>query len=141
MSETKLWTWLHPYLPKGAYTRIETGETGPGTPDVFYQIGPGAAGWFELKFSNSLSIPFPNAEKGLRKSQRVWIPRNVKAGGIIHIVAQVGGSILFVPGTYAQRFNGVSYDKLKEWSRLQLNYHAPVTKEKLREIKALMRGN
>lgn len=139
MSETALWTWLKPYLPRGQYTRIENAEAGPGTPDVYYRIAT-ASGWIELKEADhpNSPIPFPNDKKGLRKTQKRWISDNVALGGIVWIVARVGHEILWIHGTYALSFNGSTIQRLRSWATLIIDTTDPAAN--YRKIRRLLEG-
>ena len=138
MSETNLWKWLHPLCPRGHYTRIETGETGPGTPDVNYRI-QAAEGWMELKDSKHPNSDTPFTEKtGLWRSQKIWIEQHVLYGAIVWIVARVGEYTYFVPGTNYAVFNGASKKRLKHMSCLILPRTVPSTA--IRTIKLLLEG-
>lgn len=119
MAETQLWEWLKPLCPQGHYTRVENGEAGPGTPDVYYRL-PMTSGWIELKDARhpKSKIPFPNEKVGLHLSQRIWIREEVTLGGLVWIVARVGKEILWISGTYHDKFNGASIQSLRRMSRL-----------------------
>jgi len=126
MSETNLWKWLHPYCPQGHYTRVENGETGPGTPDVNYRIAK-VEGWLELKDAQhpNAEVPFKDERTGLHKSQKTWIREHVKYGGLVHIVARVGDRIYFIPGKFGDSFNGAPLHRLKFFSVLILEQSDP----------------
>lgn len=137
MSETRLWTWLKPYLPRGQYTRVETGETGPGTPDVHYRLNTND-GWIELKDSRhpNADVPFKNEDDGLHKSQKVWIRGYVVFDGIVWIAARVGKEIFWVPGKNAEVFNGASLRRLRAISA----HVTDSSKPDVRKIKQLLQG-
>lgn len=138
MSETNLWDWLKPYLPKGKYDRVESGDTAPGIPDVHYRLTD-HEGWFELKESRNPTATTPFTDRhGVRKSQKIWISEYVALGGTCHIVAQVGGEILFIPGKFAYSVNGATLRRLKFFSVLVLSRDDPGAG--LRKLKSLMVG-
>ena len=120
MAETQLWEWLKPFCPRGHYTRIENGEAGPGTPDVYYRL-PTNSGFIELKDARhpKAKIPFPNERVGLHLSQRIWIREEVALGGVVWIVPRIGKEILFIPGFWGGKFNGMPLVPLRELASLQ----------------------
>lgn len=139
MSEKTLWKWLKPYMPRGKYDRIETGDTAPGTPDVHYRIQT-AGGWIELKdCPREKDNPFPNDKKGLHKSQKDWISDYVLLGGIAWIVARVGDKIYWVHGTYARSFNRSRLSRIRAWSSLIIDTKSP--QDSYRKIKRLLEGD
>lgn len=136
MAEKNLWTWLRPYCPLGHYVRIENGEIGPGTPDVSFCVN-GTEGWMELKDARSqtASIPFPNENVGLHKSQIRWIKDRLAAGGNVWIVARVGKLILFIPGKYYAAFNGAELRRLRFFAKLEIEMQDPApTLKKLKQL-------
>lgn len=140
MAEKALWKWLKLYCPKGKYTRVENGEAGPGTPDVYYRLRANS-GWIEMKDArhpNSL-IPFRNEDVGLHKSQRDWIQEEVTLGGLVWIVARVGKQILFVHGKYCQAFNGARMTRLLRFSALTIDQNNPGPS--VRRLKQLLEGD
>lgn len=125
MNEANLWDWLRDVvLPLGQYSRIESPDTAPGFPDVFFQVHDAQApqhvphigcGTIELKATDrSLRVPFPDEEKGLHKSQLRWIKANVAEGGIVWIIAETPGVIYIVHGKDAANFNGATHEDLIE---------------------------
>jgi hypothetical protein len=114
VSEANLWEWLRDVaLPLGQYSRIETGDTSPGFPDVHCQLGPGLSPTIELKFSRSPSAFTPfTASTGMRKSQIKWIRENVRQGGVSWIIAEVTPSIFIIGGHLVDQINGASQEKL-----------------------------
>ncbi len=131
MKESTLWEWLRDVaLPLGHYSRIESPDTAPGFPDVFFCVGqsprrtagppvPGKAGvgTIELKATDrSMRVPFPDEEKGLHKSQLRWIRDDVSAGGVVWIIAETPGIIYIIHGKDAAKFNGASHEDLLEMS-------------------------
>lgn len=114
MAETQLWEWLRPFCPQGKYDRVESPDTSPGIPDVYYRLLGSRAGWIELKDARhpNSKIPFPNEKVGLHLSQKIWIREEVSHGGLVWICARIGKGILFVHGSHADRFNGASIEKL-----------------------------
>lgn len=129
MSEKTLWSYLHGIVPAGRYTRIETGETGPGVPDVYYRLQARVNGWIELKDSRSpnAEIPFKDVDDGLHVTQLEWIRDEVKMGGIVTIVARVGKFVYWIPGYKAARFNG--NPNLKLISQIVLNGRGITSKD------------
>lgn len=131
MNEASLWEWLRDIaLPLGHYSRIESPETAPGFPDVFFCVGqssrktagppiPGKAGMgtIELKATDrSMRVPFPDEEKGLHTSQLRWIKDDVAAGGVVWVIAETPGIIYIIHGKDAAKFNGASHEDLLEMS-------------------------
>jgi hypothetical protein len=108
VSEKTLWGYLRGLVPIGKYTRIETGETGPGVPDVYYRLQAKKNGWMELKDSRTpnAEIPFKTEDDGLHTTQLDWIRDEVRMGGTVWIVARAGTLVYWVPGRLAPRFNG-----------------------------------
>jgi len=137
MSEQNLWSWLRLYLPEGEYSRIESGDTSAGIPDVYYQVSPQTSGFLELKFSHrpNSPVPFKDYEDGIRFSQEIWISRNVQRGAHVLIVAQVGERVLFIPGEHVKEFNGSSMNQLENLACLRL-YKKKMGRDK---VKALWR--
>ena len=114
MSEENLWTWLGGVLPLGHYSRIES-DTSPGFPDVYAKPDWGSQCTIELKHSRGTAkIPFKNEDDGLHKSQRIWIRDELRAGGKVWIFAQVGTSVLLIPGAKYSKFNGSTQQELWE---------------------------
>lgn len=134
MRETKLWEWLKPRLPEGQYSRIESGDTAPGFPDVYYRLR-GGTGTIELKVSQNpkAEVPFRNEDDGLHKSQIRWIQANIRLKGTVWIVARIGDDILFIPGRYCQVFNGAKAKYLYAISSLVLT----MGKVKLKDLRIL----
>ena len=117
MKESNLWDWLREVvLPLGHYSRIESPDTAPGFPDVQFQVGEGC-GTIELKANHRpAKIPFPDEEKGLHTSQRVWIRENLSHGGIVWIIAETPGVIYIIHGKDADKFNGATHEELIDMS-------------------------
>jgi hypothetical protein len=140
MSEKNLWKWLKPYCPLGRYTRVENPDAGPGTPDVNYRISK-AEGWIELKDARSKkpTIPFPNEDVGLHRTQLNWIKDQVLFNGIVWVVARVSDQIFWVPGKYADSFNGGTMRRLRGLSALVIDSKAPHLS--VRRIKELLEGS
>lgn len=114
MSEANLWEWLRDVaLPLGQYSRIETGDTSPGFPDVHCQLGPGISPTLELKFSqrNTEVIPF-TPKRGMRKSQLRWIRDNIRNGGVVWVIAEARPDIYIISGHLAEHINGADRAKL-----------------------------
>jgi len=127
MSESSLWEWLRDVaLPLGSYSRIETGGTSPGFPDVHCQIHEVPSFTIELKFSHTPESPIPFTSKsGMRRSQKVWIRENLRAGGTVWIIAEVTPHIYIFEGHLADQINGASQDKLSSMSRETIFKDAP----------------
>lgn len=82
------------------YSRIESLETSPGFPDVHYTL-KGRSGTLELKCQPKPSGPHPfSGERGLRKTQKLWIRDELAAGGRVLLVLQAFQRIYFVPGSF-----------------------------------------
>lgn len=116
MSEANLWEWLRDVaLPLGQYSRIESGDTAPGFPDVHCQLGPGISPTLELKFARhpDREIPFSKVS-GMRRSQIIWIRENMRSGGVVWIIAEVTPEIFIIGGQYAGIINGSTIDQLHE---------------------------
>ena len=117
MNESNLWEWLRDVvLPYGHYSRIESPDTAPGFPDVHFQVTKNkisTSGTLELKATDrALRVPFPNEEKGLHTSQLKWIRNNLRADGIVWIIAETPGVIYLLHGGYAPQFNGATHENL-----------------------------
>ena len=118
MSEKTLWAFLQSCIPNGHYSRIESGDTAPGFPDVHFQLARGS-GTIELKDAQHPARipPFKDADDGLHISQLSWIKLNLSFGGRMWIVARVGGRIYWIPGHQAPHFNGCrDLAKLASWA-------------------------
>lgn len=135
MSETNLWKWLRPYCPQGRYTRVENPDAGPGTPDVNYRI-TGAEGWIELKHARGKqpTVPFPNEDKGLHKSQLNWIRDQVTFSGIVWVVARVGDEIFWIHGERARAFNRATLKRLRFLSTYVLDMKGKVHVGKIKRM-------
>lgn len=107
-TEANLWSWLRDVvLPLGQYSRIESGDTAPGIPDVHYQIDEHSHGWIELKHCRRSTDHFPFTKKrGIRRSQLKWIKEAVRRGAVVWIVAQVGKKVYVIPGEKVHEING-----------------------------------
>lgn len=122
MNESTLWEWLRDVaLPIGNYDRIEAPDTAPGHPDVRYTIKSDnpfyddcISGTIELKYSSAQAVPFPDEDKGLHKSQRTWMRREVRHCGKVWIIAEVLESIYVIPGKYFDQFNGATRQQLED---------------------------
>ncbi len=132
MNESNLWEWLRDVaLPKGHYSRIESGNTAPGFPDVHYQIKERLlqmdyTGTIELKYQGrKLKVPFTDDKKGLRASQRRWIQKNVEHGGSVWIIAEAPPDIFVIHGSDADEFNGSTRENLHKISLAILNRQDP----------------
>ena len=116
MNEHNTWEWLRDVaLPNGHYSRIESPDTAPGFPDVHYQIGYGCCGTIELKCNRrNARVPFPDAEKGMHRSQLRWIRHNLEEWGIVWIIAEISDRILIINGSEAEQINGADRLALME---------------------------
>jgi hypothetical protein len=140
MAETNLWKWLKPYCPQGRYSRIESLDTAPGHPDVSYRIRE-ASGTIELKDARSKrpTIPFPDEDKGLHRSQINWIRDEIFFGGLVWIVARVGPEIFWLHGKHYSIFNGATLVRLRRFSSLVMDQSDPA--KSVRKIKQLLEGD
>ncbi|WP_455363552.1 hypothetical protein [[Eubacterium] cellulosolvens] len=114
MSEANLWEWLRDVvLPLGQYSRIESGDTSPGFPDVHAQLGPGISVTIELKYSRRARelVPF-TSRRGMRRSQLRWIKDNLRNGGTVWVIAEAKPEIFVIHGRLAQEINGADRAKL-----------------------------
>jgi hypothetical protein len=136
VAEVQLWKWLRPWLPRGRYSRIESPDTAPGFPDVNYRIAK-AEGNIELKDARSKNptIPFPNEDKGLHRSQLNWISDQVFFNGIVWVVARVGPQVFWVSGIHAGAFNGATMKRLKF-----LASYVHEDKPDVRKLKRMLEG-
>lgn len=136
MAEVQLWKTLKPWLPQGHYSRVESPDTSPGIPDVNYRI-MSAEGWIELKDTRTRTptVPFPNEDKGLRRSQLIWIPEHVSFGAIVWIAARVHEDIYWIPGKYAGAFNGATMKRLGA-----LAHYVQGSKGDVRKLKRMLEG-
>lgn len=145
MNEANLWDWLRDVsLPLGQYSRIESPDTAPGFPDVFFQVHDHqdpthvphiGCGTLELKATDRASrVPFPDEEKGLHKSQLRWIKANVKEGGIVWIIAETPGVIYIVHGKDAAKFNGATHEDLIEMAWETMSRSDPIQAARLLDI-------
>jgi hypothetical protein len=143
VKESNLWEWLRDVaLPLGQYSRIESPDTAPGFPDVFFQVSDEVprlnnigCGTIELKATDrSLRVPFPDEEKGLHKTQLRWIRDNVAAGGIVWIIAETPGVIYIVHGKDAAKFNGATHEDLIEMAWETMSRSDPKQAARLLDI-------
>ena len=114
MSEANLWEWLRDVaLPLGQYSRIETGDTSPGFPDVHCQLSAGVSPTLELKFAKRAGahIPFTK-QHGMRRSQIKWIRENIREGGVVWIIAEVTPHVHIIHGSCANKINGATEKEL-----------------------------
>lgn len=114
MNEASTWEWLRDVaLPLGQYSRIESPNTAPGFPDVYYQIEMHASGTIELKCNRrNDKIPFRDEKKGMRASQLRWIEANVARWGNVWVIAEVKHCIYVIHGTEAAGINGSTNEQL-----------------------------
>jgi len=117
--EHGLWDFLRARMPVGAhYSRIESLETAPGFPDVHLTYKSNSWGW-ELKCVEWPTGDFPFAnDKGLRKSQQIWIADEIAAGGKVLIVAQARTKIYFIHGMYWKILDQLRESTLKNYALL-----------------------
>ena len=120
-SEGSLWSWLRARLPRGHVSRIES-DTSAGIPDVYFRNRSGPV-WLELKFLRKKKLPF--GEDGLRPGQIRWILDEVMEGGTVYIVADVRGTVFFIPGSHAAEFNDFSILMMEHWSVLTTRKRVP----------------
>jgi len=137
--ESSLWKWLRDLAPRGHFCRVETGDTDPGHPDVYYRINPTHSGFIELKscLRNS-RVPFPDEDSGLHRSQRIWIERELSFGGTIWILARVHNYILWIYGSHYDEFNGATTKELIALSSLHFNRNSET--KPTDKISKLLRG-
>ncbi len=140
MNEASLWEWLRDIaLPVGHYSRIESGNTAPGFPDVDYQIGQDLTGKIELKYQGrNLKVPFTDSKKGLRESQLRWIKTNLKFWGTIWIIAEAVPDIFVIHGSEADEFNGSTRENLQKISVAILDRAHP--EKAAEELKRILMG-
>ena len=113
-TEANLWKWLRDVaLPLGQYSRIESGDTSPGFPDVHCQLGPGVSLTIELKCARRSDdrIPFTK-KRGMRRSQIKWIRENIRNGGTVWIIAEVFPDVFIIEGQYVDQINGKTRTQL-----------------------------
>jgi hypothetical protein len=132
-TEANLWDWLRDVvLPLGQYSRIESGDTAPGFPDVDCQLGSGISFKMELKCAKQPDARIPFTKKtGMRRSQLKWIRENLKYGGAIWVVAQVGKEVFIFPGHVADHINGATTDHLRSMAYRTLNKRNPKSAAKI----------
>lgn len=129
MSEANLWEWLRDVaLPLGQYSRIESGDTSPGFPDVHCQLGPRVSPTLELKFAKHPTARIPFTKKsGMRRSQIKWIRENLRNGGVVWIIAEVTPYIYVIEGKHADEINGTTHEEISEMASHILYKKAPET--------------
>lgn len=98
-----MWTYARgKLLPRGIHaTRIENGVSA-GFPDVHYSH-KGRSGTIELKFLRKKNPPF--GDDGLNIDQIHWIEDELKAGGRVWILADIGKEICLIRGKHFDQFN------------------------------------
>ena len=113
-TEANLWEWLRDVaLPLGQYSRIETGDTAPGFPDVHCQLGPGVSPTLELKVAKHPGARIPFTKKhGMRRSQITWARENIRNGGNHWILAEIGKKVYIVAGKNAKFINGYTEENI-----------------------------
>lgn len=94
MSESSFWAYLRKLLPKeGHYSRIESGDTAAGFPDIFYTLN-GNSGTIELKDAKRPGAKYPfKGESGLRRSQITWMTQQCDVGGRVLLALQCGDRV------------------------------------------------
>ena len=160
MNESNLWEWLRDVaLPLGQYSRIESPDTAPGFPDVFYQLpsgsrgargtkeivpipGMGVCGTIELKCNmRPAKVPFPVEDRGLHQSQLRWIREYYKVGGLVLIIAVVPGVIYIIHGKDAEKFNGATHEELAEMAWDTISRDDPKTAATILDAMLRVPGN
>ena len=118
MNENSTWEWLRDVvLPVAFYSRVESPDTAPGIPDVHYQLPGPHTGWLELKCNLlNATIPFPDEDNGLHKSQKKWLKRYVEMGGIAWIIAETMRGVYIIHASNADLFNGSTHEELEAMS-------------------------
>lgn len=140
MSEKGLWGWLGGILPSGQYSRIESGDTCPGFPDVHCQFSNGSSATLELKFARNPNARIPFTDKhGLRQSQVIWIRDNLRYSGRVFIIAEVPPEIFVIPGASAKKFNGATRPELLEMAWVVLWRSRP--EEAAKYLQKLLMGD
>jgi hypothetical protein len=122
-TEANLWEWLRDVaLPLGQYSRIESGDTAPGFPDVHCQLGPGASPTLELKCAKHAGARIPFTKKhGVRRSQIKWARENIRKGGVHWFVCEVSPYVHIIPGKYADKINGATDEELFVMAEVTVN--------------------
>lgn len=116
--EADFWKWLRARVPRGHFSRIESGDTSSGFPDVHYTLSlNGQSGTIELKSARlpRAEIPFTD-RNGIRDSQRIWIREEVRAGGKVHVFLDIKPLILIIHGSKAHLINGSFREHLLQMS-------------------------
>ena len=117
MKEARLWEWLRERLQSGHFTRVES-DCSPGLPDVNYCVQR-SEGWIELKAAKrATGTPF-KTRGGLRPEQIRWINTHVSHGGTVWIIVSAGSSVYTLPGSLADKFNGMTveqWDNASHWT-------------------------
>ena len=133
MSEANLWEWLRDVaLPLGQYSRIESGDTSPGFPDVHAQVGPSGCFTIELKFAKHPDARIPFTKKhGMRRSQIKWIRENLRQGGVVWIIAEVTPHIYILDGHHADKINGATHEQINDLAEHIIYKKAPETAAKI----------
>jgi hypothetical protein len=135
-SESALWSWLKDLLPPGHWSRVESGETSPGIPDVYYRLRHGKVGpqgWIELKQSRYPTAKIPFKRGGLRIDQEFWIEDEISLGGKVWIVAGVRNQVFWIRGELYRSFNQMSLPELVFNSSLTIN--KPVRNGELAKVR------
>lgn len=127
MSEHGLWVWLRDIaLPTGQFSRVETGGTCAGFPDLHYQLGQNQCGTIELKHNaRNRTTPFVDGKKGMRDSQLMWIRKNLECWGNVFVIAEAPPDIFVIHGNEAEEINGSTRENLHKISIAVLNRDDP----------------
>ena len=121
--ESQLWKWLSPLLPgDGHFCRVESGDTSPGIPDVYYQLNS-SSGWIELKVDRHPRSQLPFKRGGLRDDQVDWIDAELKYSGRTWIIARLEGpkEVVVIWGGHARNFNYYSRTALRDQAVIRVS--------------------
>ena len=139
--EDSLWRYVRDKLlpPQIHATRIES-RVSPGFPDVHYTIRlelfkAAHTGTLELKFLRKKRLPF--GEDGLNRDQRIWIDKEIDAGGTVRILAQVHDRLFLMHGREAYRFNSFHLDDFQSLA-LWEGQMRKIDAEKIEEFRILL---
>lgn len=98
---------------------IETGCITDGVPDLFYTSSKAdTRGWLELKHlreipKKPMTSLFKSANHPLGIYQANWINRCIECGTKANILVAYERRYFFVPGEYADTFNGFTWEVLQ----------------------------
>lgn len=132
MSENQLWKWLRDGpLPEGIYSRVESPDTSPGIPDVYYRLKNGC-GWIELKFDRhpKKECPFENEKDGLHLSQRIWIRNEIEFGGRVFVVAGIGKKVAWIDMSLERTIKNSLIEGFNNWTREEILLYSTVVLDK-----------